>query len=79
MSCSDNKPIAVWDATFNTSRPMKNGRSFADDTLKWKCYNFDYDFTEICSQESNKHYFSIGLDNGLAPTWQQLNIWTNDG
>ena len=41
--------------------------------------NFDSDFTEIYSQESNQQYFSIGLDNGLAPARRQASIWTNDG
>ena len=40
---------------------------------------FDENFIEICSQGSNSQYFSIGSDNGLAPTRQQAIIWTNDG
>ena len=41
--------------------------------------NFDWDFTEICSQGSNQQYSSIGSINGLAPARQQVIIWTNAG
>ena len=47
--------------------------------LKWKCLNFAYYFTEVCSQGSNWQYPSIGPDNGLAPIRRQAIIWTNDG
>ena len=46
--------------------------------LEWKCIDFDYDFTEMYSQESNWQYSNIGSDNGLAPTRRQAIIWTND-
>ena len=49
------------------------------DFLEWKCMNFDWSFTEVCSYGSNLQYSSIGLDNGLAPTRWQAIIWTNDG
>ena len=47
--------------------------------LEWKCMNFAYDFTEVCSWCINQQYTSIGSDNGLAPTRRQAIIWTNDG
>ena len=47
--------------------------------LDWNCINVDWDFTEICSQGSNKQYSSIGSDNCLVPARQQAIIWTNDG
>ena len=47
--------------------------------LEWKCWNFDYDFNEVCSYGSNKQYSSNGSDNGLAPARRQGIIWTNDG
>ena len=45
--------------------------------LEWKWYNSDSNFTEICSQESNWWYDSIGSGNGLAPNRQQAIIWIN--
>ena len=44
-----------------------------------KCINFDWYFTEVCSQGSSSQYSSIGSDNGLAPARRQAIIWTNDG
>ena len=41
--------------------------------------NFPYEVTEICFLGLNEQYYSIGLDNRLAPTRQQAIIWTNDG
>ena len=38
---------------------------------------FDYNFTDVCSQGSNRQSSSIGLDNGLAPNRWQAIIWTN--
>ena len=40
--------------------------------------NFDWNFTEVCSQGSNYLYSNIGSDNGLAPTRRQAIIWNND-
>ena len=34
---------------------------------QWKCLNFDYNFTEVCSQGSKWLYVSTGSGNGLAP------------
>ena len=48
-------------------------------SLEWKCLNFAYYFTEVCSQGSNWQYPSIGPDNGLAPIRRQAIIWTRDG
>ena len=45
----------------------------------WELRYFDLNFTEICSQGSNKQYGSIGSDNGLVLNWRQAIIWTNDG
>ena len=45
--------------------------------LEWQWYNYDSNFTEICSQESNWQWAGIGLDNGLAPDRRQAIIWTN--
>ena len=47
--------------------------------LEWKCINFEYNLTEVCSQESNSQYSIIGSHNGLAPRRPQTIIWTNDG
>ena len=47
--------------------------------LMWNCMNFDWNFTEVCSQESNLQYSSISSDNGLMPNRQQAIIWTNEG
>ena len=54
-------------------------RHFQMDFLEWKCVDFDYDFTEVCSNGTNLQYTSIGLDNGLAPARRQAIIWTNGG
>ena len=45
---------------------------------EWKCINFDFDFTGVCSQRSNEQYSSTGSDNGLVPARQQAIIWNND-
>ena len=46
--------------------------------LERKCYNFNQNVTEICSYLSYEQYFSIGSDNGLAPTRRQAIMWTNE-
>ena len=38
-----------------------------------------YSTSNALPSGNNKRYFSIGSDNGLAPTRQQAIIWTNDG
>ena len=53
-------------------------RHFQMHFREWKYMNFDYDFTEVCSQRSNWQYSSMGSDNGLAPSRRQAIIWTND-
>ena len=40
---------------------------------------FDWNFTEVYSQESNWQYSSIGADNGLSPIKRQAIILINDG
>ena len=44
---------------------------------EWKVLYFDYNFTEVCSWESNWQYPNISLNNGLAPNMRQAIIWTN--
>ena len=44
-----------------------------------KTFQFQINFTEICSLGSNRQYGSIGSDNGLAPNRRQVIIWTKDG
>ena len=44
---------------------------------EWKILYFDYNFTDVCPQESNWQSSSIGLDNGLVPNRRQAIIWTN--
>ena len=49
--------------------------------LEWKCMDFNqisYIF-KFVSNGPEKQYSNIGSDNGLAPTRQQVIIWTNDG
>ena len=58
----------------NTSR-----RHFRMHFLEWKSLNLEYSLTEVCSQGSNRQWYSIGSDNGLAPIRRQAIIWTNDG
>ena len=66
----------------NTLWPRQNGRHFRRrhfqmHFLEWKCMNFDWNFTEVCSWGSNWQYSIISSDNGLAPTRQQAIIWAN--
>ena len=80
MSCSDDEST-VW---LNTLRLKQNGCQFPwwhfqMHFLEWKCMNFDWDFTEVCSLGFSWQYSSIGSDNGLAPTRRQAIIWTNGG
>ena len=52
---------------------------FSDNILiffQWKCVNFSYNFTEVCSSRPNKKYSSIGWNNGLVPTRRHTIIWT---
>ena len=67
---------------FNILRSRQNGRPFADDIfkyfLKWKPFNFEQNFIEIFSLQSNRQYLSIGSVNGLAPNRRQAIIWSND-
>ena len=44
-----------------------------------KYFKTDKYFTEICSQESNEQYPSIGSDNVLASSKRQAIIWTSYG
>ena len=61
---------------FNTLRPRRNGRHFADDTFKRIFLNTN---VTISIKISLKFVPSIGSDNGLAPSRRQTIIWTNDG
>ena len=45
--------------------------------LEWKLFNFERNFTELCSLGSNWQNSSIGSDNGLAPNRRQAIICTN--
>ena len=47
--------------------------------LEWKRIRFDQDFIKVCSQWSSEQYFSICLDDGLAPATRKAIIWTTDG
>ena len=40
---------------------------------------FNWNFIEICSQQWNWQWASIGSDNSLAPNWRQAIIRTNRG
>ena len=42
-------------------------------------FEFQINFTEICSLGSNWQYGSIGSDHGLVPSMRQAIIWTNGG
>ena len=45
---------------------------------QWKYINFDWNFSEVCSQGSNYQYPSTGSDNNLVPARRLAIIWTND-
>ena len=73
---------APGDPAINSSPPGKNGRHFGRRQfqmhfLEWKWHNSDSISTEICFQESNWQYPSIGSGNGLAPNRRQVITWTN--
>ena len=62
----------------NTLRPWQNGcyfTCFQLHFLEWKYLNFDWSFSEICSQGSNEQEALIGSDNGLALKRYQAIIW----
>ena len=74
--------IDITVASINWSPPGQNGHHFADDIFQmyfreWKRLYFESISIWVCSLESDKHYLSIGLDNGLAPNRRQTIIWTN--
>ena len=54
---------------FNSSPPEQNGRHYG---------RRHSNFTEICSQESNRQQGGIGWGNGLTPSRQQAITSTND-
>ena len=65
------------DDLHNSCPPGKNGRHFGRwqfqmHFLEWKWQN-----SEICSQEFNWQYRSIGSGNGLAPNRRKAITWTN--
>ena len=65
---------------FNTCRPRKNDRHFADDILN--CiflYELRLEFHWNLFLRVQLIYSSIGSDHGLAPTRRQAIIWTDDG
>ena len=66
-----------WLNEAETRWPPFSRRHFPMHFLEWKYINFDYDFTEVCSQGSKLQYSSIGSDNGLALARWQAIIWTN--
>ena len=43
--------------------------------LDWKYINLDWAFTEVCSQESNYQYSSIGSDDGHYLNHYWLVYW----
>ena len=62
-----------------TRWPPFSRRHFQMHFPEWKCVNFEWNFTELCSQGSNWQYASIGSDNGLVPNRRQAIIWNNGG
>ena len=58
-----------WDKMADTSR-----WHFQMHFLEWKCLNFKFNLTKVCSWGAN-----FGSDNSLEPNRRQANIWTNDG
>ena len=64
-------------------RPRQNRHHFAEPIFK--CIFLNENIMILIKidlslfQESNKQYFSISSDNGLAPSRRHAIIWTNDG
>ena len=54
----------LWHLVVNTLFHHNTGQVHL---RKWESVNFNWDFTELFSQGSNKQYFSIGSDNDLGP------------
>ena len=73
----------VKDGFINLMRPRRNRRHFADDIFKciflevnvWIPIQFSLKFVP---KGAINNFFSIGSDNGLAPSRRQAIIWTND-
>ena len=72
------RPQMSWYIEAETKWPSFCRWPFQMYFLQWKYQNFNWNFTEICSQVSNWWYASIGSDNGLALMQRQAIIWTND-
>ena len=65
-------------ATINTLMPRLNRRRFADDICKYIFLHENlWNLTEI-SLKFVQFWFSVGSDNGLAPSRRQANIWTGE-
>ena len=61
-----------------TKWPPFHRRYFQVHFCEWKILYLDWNSIEICSYGYSWQYFSIGLENGLAPNRRQAIIWTND-
>ena len=78
-------PSAKWRPFclgLNSSPPGQNGCQFGRQYfpmhyLEWKRWNSDSNSIEICSQDSNWQYASIGSGNGLVPNRRQAITWIN--
>ena len=71
LSTSKHSSSHSYSDALNTLRLRHKVRHFPDNIFKCiflnaKCRNVDWDFTEFCSQGSNKQYSSIGSD---VVTW----------
>ena len=45
---------------------------------QWKCLNFNYNFTEVCSSWSNRQLVSISAGNDLVLNSRQAITWTKN-
>ena len=68
----------------NTLGPRQNShrfsrRHFQINFLRWRGFNFEENFDEVCSHWYYQKQDSIGLGNGLSPVQPQAIIWTNYG
>ena len=82
--CKDRSYII---SKFNTLRPRQNGchlSTFSNSFFWNKCWNFDLNFTDICSLWSTwqgaKHVYKVMVRGRIADNLRhQSIIWINDG
>ena len=65
----------------NTLRPKQNGLHLADNFFKYIFFGKSCILIEILLKfvTMSQNNFKPDIDDGSAPVWCQIIIWTNDG